>query len=118
MANRITISTGSISAGATVSLMNAVTELRKLTTSTNDRNLSAIGISGATVNTGTLKVFVANEEVHQMINGVTNTTGSPVKQDDITPINELIMANEQLDVQVTNTTAGALSYYVYIELEE
>lgn len=118
MANRITIQSPSIAAGATVSLMQDSVELQKLRTSTDDRNIVAVGIAGATVNTGILTGFVANEEVFKLPNGVTNTAGAPIRQDDVTTVEEPIGAGETFDLQVENTSGGALQYYVYIELED
>lgn len=118
MASRITGQTPSISAGATVSLMQVDTNAQKLRSSTNNRLLAGVGFAGATVNTGTMVSFVGNEEIHRMPNGVTNTGGAPIKQDDVTSLEEDVFANENFDVQITNTSAGALQFFYYIEFQE
>lgn len=118
MASRQTIQTASIAAGATVSLMQTSTDAQKLRSSTDDRVLVAIGFAGATVNTGTMVGYVGNEEIYRMPNGVTNAAGAPIKQDDITTINEIVGANENFDVQITNSSGGALQFYVYFEFAD
>lgn len=118
MATRITRLSASIAAGATVSLMQTDVEFGKVKSDVNPRLISKIGISGATVNTGELVGIIGNEEVFRMPNGVTNTTGAPITQFDATPILEEIGANENFDLQVRNTTGGALQFYVYVEIED
>lgn len=118
MASRITLQTPSISAGATISLMQQDTNANKLRSAISVRNLVAVGFAGATVNTGEIVGFVANEEVFRMPNGVTNSSGAPIKQDDVTSIDELIDSNENFDVQITNSSGGALQFYVYLEFED
>jgi hypothetical protein len=118
MANRIMRQIPSIPATTKVSLMQTDTEFAKLRTSVNGRNIVAMGIAGATVNTGKLTAFVANEQVIEVPNGVTNTAGAPVRQDDVISVNEPIEGGENLDLMVENTSGGALQFYVYMELEE
>jgi len=118
MANRIVRQIPSIAATTKVSLMQTDTEFAKLRTSVNPRVIKAMGIAGATVNTGKLTAFVANEQIIEVPNGVTNTAGAPVKQDDIVSVVEPIEGGENLDLMVENTTGGALQFYVYIEIEE
>ena len=118
MASRITGQTPSIAAGATVSLMQVDVNAQKLRSSTEDRVLVGVALVGATVNTGEMKSYVGNEEIHSTPNGVTNTAGAVIRQDDVTPLEELVGANENFDVQVKNTSAGALQYFYYMEFQE
>ena len=118
MAKRITLQTASIAAGATVSLMQTSTDALKLRTDTIDRVLVAIGFAGATVNTGNAVGYAGNEEIFRMPNGVTNAAGAPIKQDDVTTMNEVVSANESFDIQITNSSGGALQYYLYLEFAD
>ena len=117
MAYRIVKQVASIGAGATVSL-NTDVDFAAVRTSTNGRIVRSIGIAGATVNTGILKVLVANEAIFSVANGVTNTTGAPIKGDDAVDVMEAVEASETLDFQVYNSSGGALQFYVYAELED
>lgn len=118
MAKRITLQTPSIAANTTVSMTNVSTDFVKLKTDTDDRMLIGIGFAGATVNTGTLFAYVGNEEIYKTMNGVTNTAGAVVRQDDVTTVNEIIGANENFDIQISNTTGGALQFYIYLEFSD
>lgn len=118
MASRITGQTPSIAAGATVSLMQVDTNAQKFRSSTDDRVLVGVALVGATVNTGVMVSFVGNEEIHRSMNGVTNTAGAVIRQDDVTPLEEIVGANENFDIQITNSSGGALQFYYYVEFQE
>lgn len=106
----------SIAAGATADV--TPTQIR---TRPETRMLKAVGISGATVNTGLLTVRVDGNVLTNtgIPNGVTRTAGQVIDQaSDVLPLEYLIMPNEVVELLITNTSAGALTYYVYYEIED
>lgn len=107
--------TSSIAAGAEVSLMQSDLNAQAIRSATNPRYITKIGISGATVNTGTMTLLISTDEILKVFNGVTNTTGAPIKQDDAYAVNEYVGKGENVDLRVKNTSAGALQYNVYVE---
>lgn len=114
----IVFQTDSIAAGAEVSVMATTAAIRAASSSVLDRVITRIGIAGATVNTGELTAYIGTDAVGSIRNGVTNTAGAPIKQEDAYPKGDDILANEQLDLRVRNLSAGALQYYVYLEIED
>lgn len=112
---RYVFQTASISAGAEVSLMQTDVNAQAIRSSTFDRVINKIGIAGATVNTGVITALIGTDEVLKVSNGVTNTTGAPMKQEDSYSVNEFVGNGENIDLRVKNTSAGALQYYVYVE---
>jgi hypothetical protein len=118
MATRLTKQVASIAAGATASLTAVDSDIKKLASSVNARSVVKVGLAGATVNTGVLVGFIGNEEIFRLPNGVTNTAGAPITQFDATMVDEPIGANESFDLQITNTSGGALQYYIYVEIED
>lgn len=84
-----------------------------------NRLINAIGVSGATVNTGVLHILKNNLEVMKIANGVTRTAGQPIDfVSDVVPVGEYIDANDQLTFAIDNTTAGALTYYLAFDIDE
>lgn len=85
------------------------------------RALRNVGISGATVNTGVLRIRINGKEFTNtgIVNGVTRTAGAPIDQSsDIVDIDAVINENEPLEMLVSNTSGGALTYYVAYTMEE
>lgn len=113
-----TFQTSSIAAGATVSLMQSDVNAQSVRTSVFNRAITKIGIAGATVNTGQLTAFVGTDEIMRVSNGVTNTTGAPIKADDSYSLMEVVGAGENIDLRVYNSSAGALQFYVFIEVQD
>jgi len=89
-------------------------------TSSEARLLNAVAISGATVNTGKLHVKIAGTEItsNGIINGVTRTAGQVISSDDYVDMNYVIPENDPLVLEIDNTSAGALTYYVYYDIED
>lgn len=84
-----------------------------------DRLFNGLAISGATINTGTLHLLKDNLEVIKVTNGVTRAAGSAIDLvSDLIPVGELIDANSQLTLNVDNTTGGALTYYIALDIDE
>lgn len=82
-----------------------------------DRFLKAIAISGATINTATLKVLKDNLEVARVACGVTRAAGTPIDVvADALEVNEMIDANSQLTFLVDST--AATTFYIYYDIEE
>lgn len=115
---RYVFQTASIAAGAEVSLMQSDVNAQAIRSSVFDRVINRIGIAGATVNTGVLTALIGTDEILKVSNGVTNTAGAPMKQEDSYAVAEFVGAGENLDLRVKNTSAGALQYYVYVETTE
>lgn len=83
------------------------------------RLLNVIGISGANINTGKLHVLIDGTEQLTLLNGVTRTAGQPIDfSSDVVEAQILIEPNETLVLNVDNTTAGALTYYIAIDVED
>ncbi len=77
------------------------------------RVLNGVAISGATVNTATLKILKNNLEVARVACGVTRTAGTPIDLlADLMPVNEVIEANDQLTFSV-DSTANTTFYLAY-----
>lgn len=88
-----------------------------------DRMLKAVGISGATVNTGRIHVIVGQEDLATVVNGVSRATGTPIDMvSDLQALEDgagiLVPANTQITLNVDNTTGGALTYFIAIWIEE
>lgn len=113
-----TFQTASVAAGATVSLMQSDVDAQSVRTSVFNRIITKVGLAGATVNTGKLSAFVGTDEIMKVSNGVTNTAGAPIKADDAYALAEVVAAGENIDLRVTNTSAGALQYYVFVEVQD
>lgn len=114
----IVFQTDSIASGADVSVMSTTAQIKAATSSVLNRVLTRVGLAGATVNTGELNMYVGTDNIGSLKNGVTNTAGAPIKQEDSYSREDVIMANEALDLRVKNTSGGALQYYVYLEVED
>lgn len=83
------------------------------------RVLNVIGVSGAAVNTGRMRVIIDGTEQLTLLNGVTRTAGQPIDfSSDVVEAGILIDSNETLVLNMDNTTAGALTYYVAIAVED
>lgn len=92
----------------------------QIRTSNARRRLAQIGINGATVNTALLNVRVNGVQITNsgISNGVTRTAGAAVDQvSDVIPIDYIINPNEILEILVSNTTGGALTFYVAYDIE-
>lgn len=106
--------TSSIAAGTTADV--TPTQIR---TTPEGRRIVALGISGATVNTGNLRLRVNGVELtnNGIPNGVTRTAGQVIDQaSDVIEINYDVNENEVIEMLVTNTSAGALTYYVFYDI--
>ena len=83
------------------------------------RLINAMGISGATINTGVLHILKNNLEVLKIANGVTRASGQPIDfVSDVVPVGEIIDANDQLTFAIDNTTGGNLTYYIAFDIDE
>lgn len=114
----VTFQTASIAAGAEVSVMDTTAQTTALKTSILNRVVTKIGIAGATINTGVLTMNIGTNAILSMLNGVTNTAGAPIKNEDCAERSDIILANDNLDLRVRNSSGGALQYYVTIEVED
>jgi hypothetical protein len=83
------------------------------------RHFNGLMISGATINTGKIHLLKDNLEIISVSNGVTRAAGSPIDLlADLVPVNEGIDENSQVTLNIDNTTGGALTYYVAIDIDE
>lgn len=114
----VVFQTASIAAGAEVSVMDTVQASTALKSSVLPRAITRIGLSGATVNTGIVNLLIGTDTISTLPNGVTNTAGAPIKQEDSYSRQDFVAPNENIDLRVRNTSGGALQYYVYIEVED
>lgn len=82
-----------------------------------NRILNGIAISGATINTATLKILKNNLEIARVVCGVTRAEGTPIDLvSDLMPVGEIIEANDQLTFSVDSTAAAA--FYVAYDIDE
>lgn len=106
--------TASIAAGATADV--TPTQIRS---APEMRRIESVGISGATVNTGLLRLRVNGVELtnNGIPNGVTRTAGQVIDQaSDVIEINYDVNENEVIELLLTNTSAGALTYFVFYSI--
>lgn len=114
----IVFQTNSIASGAEESVMSTTAEIKAAQSSTITRTITKVGLAGATVNTGVLNMYVGTDNLGRFPNGVTNTAGAPMKQEDSYSRNDVVGPNETLDLRLRNTSGGALQYYVYLDIED
>jgi hypothetical protein len=82
-----------------------------------NRVLNAVAISGATINTATLKILKNNLEVTRLACGVTRAAGTPIDViADAMVVGEFIAANDQLTFLVDST--AATTFYLYYDIDE
>lgn len=82
-----------------------------------NRLLNGVCISGATVNTATLKILKNNLEIAKVLCGVTRTAGTPIDLvSDLMPVGEIIEANDQLSFSVDST--AATTFYIGFDIDE
>lgn len=82
-----------------------------------DRILNGVAISGATINTATLKILKNNLEVARIACGVTRTAGTAIDLvSDLLPVGEYVAANDQLTFLVDST--AATTFYIGYDIDE
>lgn len=81
------------------------------------RFINGVAISGATINTATLKVLKNNLEVCRVACGVTRAAGTPIDLvSDLMPVGEDILPNDSITLLVDST--AATTFYIGYDIDE